>query len=109
MAYTVVFYATPSEFSGADLKNGLFGTIHITPIYFSQNWPLPHLSQNVDSTIQCKCPDGSYCPGGSYCSDFDGAYMLANLHALTDYRKEDMEAAACKLLQHFAHARSPGR
>ena len=92
---------------GADLKNGLFGTIHITPIYFSQKWPLSYLPQNVDATLQCQYPDGSFWPGGSDCPDFDGAYMLANLHALTDYRKEEVEAAGNKLLQHLLMHEDP--
>ncbi len=92
---------------GADLKNGLFGTIHVAPIYFSQKWPLPYLEKNVDATLECQYPDGSYWPGGSDCPDFDGAYMLANLHALTDYRKEDMKAAARNLLQHLLMHEDP--
>lgn len=85
---------------GADLSNGLFGTIHVTPIYFAQGWPLRAVERNVDSTIACQLPDGSYWPGGSDCPDFDGAYMMANLAELTDYRREDLEAAARRYLQH---------
>jgi len=85
---------------GADLPNGLFGTIHVTPMYFAQGWPLRAAERNVDSTLQCQLPDGSFWPGGSDCPDFDGAYMLANLVELTDYRREDMEKAARKYLEH---------
>ena len=92
---------------GADLKNGLFGTIHVAPIYFSQKWPLAYLEKNVDATLNCQYPDGSYWPGGSDCPDFDGAYMLANLHALIDYRKEDLKAAARKLLKHLLMHEDP--
>lgn len=85
---------------GADLPNGLFGTIHVTPVYFAQGWPLRAVEQNVDSTLACQLPDGSFWPGGSDCPDFDGAYMIANLAELTDYRKEDMEKAARAYLAH---------
>jgi len=85
---------------GADLPNGLFGTIHITPIYFAQGWPLRGLERNVDSTLACQLSDGSFWPGGSDCPDFDGAYMIANLAALTDYRNEDLKAAARLYLAH---------
>jgi hypothetical protein len=86
--------------SGADLANGLFGTIHITPIYFAQGWPLRAVERNVNSTLACQLADGSFWPGGSDCPDFDGAYMLANLGELTDYRREDLEAAARSYLSH---------
>lgn len=82
------------------LQNGLFGTIHITPVYFAQGWPLRSVEANIDSTLKCQLPDGSFWPGGSDCPDFDGAYMMANLHALTDYRKEDLQLAARKYLDH---------
>ncbi len=85
---------------GADLPNGLFGTIHVTPIYFAQGWPLGAVERNVDSTLACQLADGSFWPGGSDCPDFDGAYMMANLAELTDYRKEDMQAAARRYLAH---------
>ncbi len=52
-------------------------------------------------------PDGSFWPGGSDCPDFDGAYQLANLAALTDYRREDVEAAARKYLAHALLHESP--
>lgn len=84
----------------ADLPNALFGTIHITPIYFAQEWPLRGVERNVDSTLACQLSDGSFWPGGSDCPDFDGAYMIANLAELTDYRREDMEKAARHYLQH---------
>ena len=85
---------------GADLPSGLFGTIHVTPIYFSQHWPLRAVERNVDSTLACQRPDGSFWPGGSDCPDFDGAYMMANLAALTDYRREDLQRAARTYLDH---------
>ncbi len=85
---------------GSDLPNGLFGTIHIAPIYFAQGWPLPQVEKNIDSTLACQLPDGSFWPGGSDCPDYDGAYMLANLAALSDYRQEDMRKAARSYLAH---------
>ncbi len=85
---------------GADLANGQFGTIHITPIYFAQGWPLRAVERNVDSTLECQLPDGSFWPGGSDCPDFDGAYMMANLAEMTGYRREDLEQAARAYLQH---------
>ncbi|WP_143072877.1 hypothetical protein [Parapedobacter indicus] len=85
---------------GANLPNGLFGTIHITPIYFAQGWPLRAAERNVDSTLACQLADGSFWPGGSDCPDFDGAYMMANLAELTNYRREDLESAARRYLQH---------
>jgi hypothetical protein len=85
---------------GANLPNGLFGTIHVTPVYFAQKWPLKYVDRNIDSTIECQLKDGSYWPGGSDCPDFDGAYMLANLYELSDYRKEDVKVAAEKYLAH---------
>ena len=92
---------------GADLPNGLFGTIHITPVYFAQQWPLNYLKQNVDSTLSCQLPDGSYWPGGSDCPDFDGAFMISNLYELTDYRREEMVIAARKLLDHLLMHEDP--
>ena len=85
---------------GADLPNGQFGTIHVTPIYFAQGWPLRALERNLDSTLACQLEDGSFWPGGSDCPDFDGAYMMANLGELTDYRREDLESAARRYLAH---------
>lgn len=85
---------------GADLPNGLFGTIHITPIYFALGWELKHLERNVDSTLACQLDDGSFWPGGSDCPDFDGAYMMTNLAALTDYRRDDLEKACRRYLAH---------
>lgn len=85
---------------GADLPNGLFGTIHVTPIYFAQGWPLKYVEQNIDSTLKCQLPDGSFWPGGSDCPDFDGAYMMANLAELSDYRRADLDAAARLYLDH---------
>ena len=85
---------------GADLPNGLFGTIHITPIYFAQGWPLRAIERNLDSTLDCQLDDGSFWPGGSDCPDFDGAYMMANLGELTDYRRDDLRQAARRYLDH---------
>jgi len=84
----------------ADLPNALFGTIHITPIYFAQGWPLRAIDHNVDSTLACQLDDGSFWPGGSDCPDFDGAYMMANLAEMTNYRREHLEAAARRYLEH---------
>ncbi|KAA0988786.1 hypothetical protein [Dyadobacter aurulentus] len=92
---------------GADLPNGLFGTIHVTPIYFAQGWPLRAVERNVDSTLACQLPDGSYWPGGSDCPDFDGAYMIANLAELTDYRRDDLIAAARLYLEHALKHEDP--
>lgn len=85
---------------GADLSNGLFGTIHVTPIYFAQGWPLRAVERNIDSTLACQLDDGSFWPGGSDCPDFDGAYMMANLGALSDYRRDDLHEAARRYLRH---------
>lgn len=95
---------------GAELDNGLFGTIHITPIYFSQGWPLRGVRRNVDSTLSLQRADGSFWPGGSDCPDFDGAYMMANLAHLTDYRQQDLAAAARAYLDHaLMHEDPEGR
>ena len=93
---------------GADLPNGLFGTIHITPIYFAQGWPLRAPERNLDSTLACQLNDGSFWPGGSDCPDFDGAYMMANLGHLTDYRRDDLHKAARRYLDHALMHQSPG-
>lgn len=85
---------------GANLLNAQFGTIHVLPMYFYLGWEYKQLERSVDSTIACQLPDGSFWPCGSDCPDFDGAYMLFNLSRLTDYRKEDMEAAARKYIRH---------
>lgn len=85
---------------GAGLLNGQFGTIHVLPTYFAQGWEYRYLEQSVDSTLACQNQDGSFWPGGSDCPDFDGAYMLYNLSRLTDYRKDDIKAAAVKYLEH---------
>lgn len=85
---------------GADLPNGLFGTIHVTPIYFAQGWPVRAVERNLDSTLACQLDDGSFWPGGSDCPDFDGAYMMANLGELTDYRRDDLRQAARRYLEH---------
>lgn len=92
---------------GADLPNALFGTIHIIPIYFAQGWRLHRLEKSIDSTIACQLKDGSFWPGGSDCPDFDGAYMLANLGYLTDYRKQDVEEAARRYLTHALKHEDP--
>ena len=92
---------------GADLPNGLFGTIHITPIYFAQGWPLRALDRNLDSTLACQLEDGSFWPGGSDCPDYDGAYMMANLGELTQYRREDLHRAARRHLKHALMHESP--
>ncbi len=85
---------------GADLRNGQFGTIHVLPTYFAQGWDYRYLERSVDSTLACQNPDGSFWPCGSDCPDFDGAYMLYNLHRLTDYRREDVECAARLYVRH---------
>lgn len=92
---------------GADLPNGLFGTIHITPIYFAQGWPLRAVERNLDSTLACQLDDGSFWPGGSDCPDYDGAYMMANLGELTEYRREDLHGAARRYLEHAIMHESP--
>ncbi|MBN2296317.1 MAG: hypothetical protein JXM70_28055 [Pirellulales bacterium] len=92
---------------GSDLPSGLFGTIHVTPIYFRQKWPLRAVERNVDSTLKCQLSDGSFWPGGSDCPDFDGAYMMANLAELTDYRREDLQHAARRYLEHALMHESP--
>ena len=93
---------------GADLPNGLFGTIHLTPIYFAQGWPLRAVDRNLDSTLACQLSDGSFWPGGSDCPDFDGAYMMANLAELTGYRCEDLRSAARRYLRHALLHEDPG-
>jgi len=85
---------------GAGVADGLFANIHLMPIYFACGWPLPAVERMVDATLSAQLPDGSYWPGGSDCPDFDGAYMLANLYELTDYRRAEMEGAARKYLAH---------
>lgn len=85
---------------GSNLLNGQFGTIHIVPIYFAQDWPLRAIERNIDSTLACQRSDGSFWPGGSDCPDFDGAYMMMNLSTLSNYRKKDLTMAAKKYLEH---------
>ncbi|RRA98084.1 hypothetical protein [Larkinella rosea] len=92
---------------GADRANGLFGTIHVIPIYFALGWPLRHLERSIDSTLACQLADGSFWPGGSDCPDFDGAYQLANLAALTDYRRDDVKTACRRYLAHALQHESP--
>ena len=92
---------------GADLPNGLFGTIHVTPIYFACGWPLRAVDRNVDSTLACQLEDGSFWPGGSDCPDYDGAFMISNLAELTDYRRDDLRAAARRYLDHALMHESP--
>lgn len=85
---------------GASLADGLFANIHLLPIYFACGWPVPTVERMVDATLAAQLPDGSYWPGGADCPDFDGAYMLANLYELTDYRRSEMESAARRYLVH---------
>lgn len=85
---------------GADLLNGQFGTIHVLPSYFSQGWRTRYVERSVDSTLACQREDGSFWPSGSDCPDFDGAYMLYNLYCLTDYKKEEVRAAARRYIGH---------
>ena len=92
---------------GAPLTHGLYGTIHIAPIYFAQHWPLRAVERNVDSTLRCQEPDGSF-PDGTNCPDFDGAYMITNLAKLTDYRREDLEEAARRYLRNALMHEDPG-
>lgn len=92
---------------GADLADGLFANIHLMPIYFACGWPLPVVDRMVDSTLAAQLPDGSYWPGGADCPDFDGAYMLANLYELTDYRRGEMESAARRYLAHALQHEDP--
>ena len=92
---------------GADLLNGQFGTIHILPIYFTQNWPVRFVEQSVDTTLETQLADGSFWPGGSDCPDFDGAYMLLNLSRLSDYRAEDVRSAAERYLAHALMHKDP--
>lgn len=94
---------------GASLDNGLFGTIHILPIYFAQGWEYRFVEKSIDSTLACQYPNGSFWPCGSDCPDFDGAYMIYNLYQLTDYRKEDLEVAAHHYLDHALHHISPDK
>ena len=92
---------------GADIWNAQFGTIHVLPIYFTQNWPVRFLDSSVDTTIRTQLDDGSFWPAGSDCPDFDGAYMLLNLARLTDYRADDVRASARKYLDHALMHRDP--
>ena len=92
---------------GGGLLDGLFGAIHVAPIYFAHRRTIPFIERNVDSTIACQRDDGSYWPGGSDCPDFDGAYMLLNLHRLTEYRKAEMEEAARRYLKHAEFHEDP--
>lgn len=92
---------------GAGVADGLFANIHLMPIYFACGWPLPAVERMVDATLSAQLPDGSYWPGGSDCPDFDGAYMLANLYELTDYRRAEMEIAARRYLAHALQHEDP--
>ncbi|MDD4082927.1 MAG: hypothetical protein PHD05_06090 [Sphaerochaetaceae bacterium] len=85
---------------GADKYNGMFGTIHIAPVYYSQKWPIRSLEACIDSTLDCQYSDGSFWPCGSDCPDFDGAYMLYNLTNNTSYKKEEIIKAADLYISH---------
>ena len=92
---------------GAGLLNGQFGTIHVLPTYFAQGWEYRFADKSVDSTLACQRSDGSFWPCGSDCPDFDGAYMLYNLSLLTDYRREELEQAGRRYLDHARQHFSP--
>ncbi len=92
---------------GADLRNGLFGTIHVLPTYYAQGWETRYIKESVDSTLACQLEEGSFWPCGSDCPDFDGAYMLYNLSRITDYRKDDMIKAARSYIEHARKHFSP--
>lgn len=85
---------------GANMRNGLFGTIHIAPIYFKLGWELTKTAPMIDSTLSCQLEDGSFWEGGSDCPDYDGAYMMTNLGVLSQYRNEDLKEACKRYLNH---------
>lgn len=92
---------------GAGVADGIFGNIHLLPIYFALGWPVPYVERMIDATLAAQLPDGSYWPGGSDCPDFDGAYMLANLSLLTAHRRTEVDAAARRYLAHALLHRDP--
>lgn len=69
---------------------------HHYVFFYATDHPIRGLDRIVDQTLALQQVDGLFfpgCPGSNPCVDLDAIDILANMHRLTDYRREDIETS----------------
>ena len=78
---------------------------HWWPLFFYDRRPIPHIERAIDTVLATQNPNGGFGwgvhdPGepfnSSACEDIDSIDPLARMSQLTDYRRQDIEAALTK-------------
>ena len=70
------------------------GAYHHYVFYYATNKHIRYVERLVDHTLSLQQLDGLFAPhrvGGGPCEDLDAIDILANMHRLTDYRRDDIE------------------
>jgi len=82
---------------GASLYQAFGAAFHHWVLYEQFDRPMQHLEKSIDNTLLMQRRDG-HCGRGSGQTDYDLAFGLYFLAKRSDYRKEEMLAAAARLL-----------
>jgi hypothetical protein len=84
------------------LSHAIQGAYHWWILYFYDRRPIPAAERAIDSLLRSQNELGSFGWGvhnqakprcGSACEDIDSSHPLAQLHVLTDYRRDEVHAA----------------
>jgi hypothetical protein len=70
------------------------GAFHLYPLFIQFGRAIPYKERIIDSTLALVREPGCFWPdsNGLYTVDFDAVHILANMAAMTDYRRADIEA-----------------
>jgi len=75
---------------------------HHYVFYYATGCAIPYKDRIVDHTLALQRPDSLFAPqrmGGGPCEDLDAVDILANMHRLTEYRRNEIELALARALK----------
>ncbi len=96
------FWGNPPYQGLSKTLHQMAAAYHHFVFYYATGQPLRYKERIVDHTLALQQPDGLFNPGkagGGPCEDLDAIDILANMHRLTDYRRNDIERALLRALK----------
>jgi len=88
------FWGDPPFEGPKRILHQMAAAYHHYVFYYATGQPLRFKDRIVDHTLDLQQPDGLFAPGrigGGPCEDLDAIDILANMHRLSDYRREEIE------------------
>jgi hypothetical protein len=99
---TTGFWGDPPYTGLTRTLHMMAGAYHHYVFYYATGRQIRYQDRIIDHTLSLQQPDGLFVPdipGGGPCEDLDAIDILANMHRLTDYRRNDIKSALTRALR----------